>query len=297
MRFWKVSLPPRVCLGLCLVLSIVGAPSYPGSYQDSPLDFSLLCWFWLLSFGTLDLCPSNYSRTLAPHLLLVLLVWLHLLPFGDPHVWLAICMDPNHLRGELVRLNQAITNLTHIVQELSVRVTNLETARPVSLSRWVLAEPSRPTIECFWPPCRLYQVECGVPEIPQKVLDLVSTLQTSPSRRDFRARRAFRLGFWARSSISCCIPYTTHLESIEEESKIFFVYLTTFGTSYQFRDASTAEKFLAGPSGHRYPAVVQGFPIEEELEIFCIGGHFEVPAVLQWTLTASLSQVRESRLY
>ena len=206
-------------------------------------------------------------------------------------------MDPNHLRGELVRLNQAITNLTQVVQELSVRVANLETARPVSLSRWVLAEPSRPPIESFWPPYRLYQVEDGAPDIPQKILDLASTLQASPGRRDFRARRAFRLGFWARSSISCCIPYTTHLESIEEENKVFFVYLTTFGTSYQFRDAPTAEKFLAGPAGHQYPAVVQGFPTEEELEIFCIGGHFEVPAVLQWTLTASLSQARVTRLY
>ena len=205
-------------------------------------------------------------------------------------------MDQNFLRGELVRLNQVLTNLTQIVQELSVRVTSLETQQPLQLSRWVLAEPARPTIESFWPPCRLYQVECGAPEVPEPVLDLVSTLPTSPHRKDFRARRAFRLGFWARSSISCVIPYTTHLEEIEEQSKVWFVYLTNFGTAYQFRDASAAERFLAGPGGQRYPAVVQGFPSEEELEIFCIGGHFEVPAILQWTLTASLSQVRERRL-
>ena len=205
-------------------------------------------------------------------------------------------MDRTPTPGAIVRLTQGIADLNQAVQELSVRVTNLEVRQPLSLWRWALVEPARRTVEAYYPPYRLHQADCGAPDIPPRVLDLVQTVAANRSRRELRGRRAFRLGFFARACINCVITYQ-HTDHIEEEDKFWFVFLINYGISFQFIAKEDVNRFLVGPGGHQCPSVVQGFATEEELEVFCIGGDFQVPALLTWKLVASHSQTRETLLY
>ena len=127
-----------------------------------------------------------------------------------------------------------------------------------------------------------HTVEEGPPELPPDCVffakcTLSDTLTPKP---EIRALRAYRLGFWDKASVDCCVEQFPSSEVTVDLPTWHWVVLRTKGWNLPVRFDRQADfdRF----SCQETIEVCQTFSSLAEIEIYCFGAAIEVPTLLRW---------------
>lgn len=125
-------------------------------------------------------------------------------------------------------------------------------------------------------------VEEGPPELPQSCLDLalVSLSPNGTPRPEIRALRAFRLGFWDKSSLLCRVPQLPSSEPPVDLPDWHWIALKTkdWALPVRFGSLSDFERFC----NQETVEIFQTFSSLAELEIYCVGASIKVSTLIRW---------------
>ena len=275
------------CRGLCPVLCIVVRPWSLFSFLVSFLDLSVDLFLQPQYFG---FWTSHF--VLQPFHLAHHWSWVELVPPEPVLAFLAICMsDPSA---------QAIQELTSAVQALTLAISGQNTAaQPASADSspgdWEVigteSQDVRVARDTHCTSVKHRTAEEGPGEIPPILLDIArNKLTAKPPGADFRARRAFNAGFWARIAIDTDTQYSP-AEPIPECRIQHWVVLAcpAFGGSARF---TTRTDFGRAIEGDPSNSVFEAFASQTEVEIFCAGASAPFPALRTWRKPVSSSSAR-----
>ena len=123
--------------------------------------------------------------------------------------------------------------------------------------------------------------EEGPGPIPPVLLDIArSKLTSKPPGADFRAKRAFVAGFWARVAIDTDTPYV-QADPLPECKIQHWIVLAcpSFEGAARF---TTRTDFGRAIEGDTRNSVYEAFASQTELEIFCAGASAPLPALRTW---------------
>ena len=102
-----------------------------------------------------------------------------------------------------------------------------------------------------------------------------------------RIRRAFTAGFWAKISVDCGVKLSGP-EPLKLRDTQFLV-VRAIGLPYPVCVLKEERDLLVGQGSQ---ALSCGFPSLAEVQAFCCGAGFEVPASYKWKNSASSSATR-----
>lgn len=125
-----------------------------------------------------------------------------------------------------------------------------------------------------------HTVEEGPPELPQSCLDLALVSLSHTVTPEIRALRAFRLGFWDKSSLLCSIPQLPSTELPVDLPDWHWIALKTkdWALPVRFGSLSDFERFC----NQETVEIHQTFSSLAELEIYCVGAAIKVPTLIRW---------------
>ena len=275
------------CRGRCLVLCIVVPQLSLFSFLVTSLDLSVDLLLLLQYFG---FWTSHFA--LQPFHLVHHWSWVEPGPSEPDRVCLAICMSDLP--------SQAIQELTSAVQALTLAISGQSpSAQPSSADSspgdWEVigteTQDIRVAKDIHCTSVKHRTAEEGPGEIPPILLDFARNKLTAKSPGpEFRARRAFNAGFWARIAIDTDTAYSL-AEPIPECRIQHWIVLAclAFGGSARF---TTRSDFGRAIEGDPRFSVYEAFASQTELEIFCAGASVPLPALRTWRKPVSSLSAR-----
>ena len=124
-------------------------------------------------------------------------------------------------------------------------------------------------------------VETGPPEIPDFCLQLGQLhFGPNPEFVQNKVSSAFEAGFWAKSAIDCCIPYSVRKPASSGEIIRHIVVLRSSHIS-SFR-VNCWQDFTDLCDITDAQLVYESFSTFAEVQLFCAGAGLEVPALKKW---------------
>ena len=192
---------------------------------------------------------------------------------------------------------QAIAELTSAVQALTLAISGQATSATASSADstpgdWeVIGSESQDVRIALDSKCvevKQRAAEEGPGEIPPILLDIArSKLTAKPPGADFRAKRAFTAGFWARVAVNTSTPYR-QADPVPGCKIQHWVVLScpAFEGAARF---TTRTDFGRAIEGDLHNSVYETFASQTELEIFCAGASAPLPALRTWRKPMSSS--------
>ena len=243
------------------------------------LPFSFLCssglgldlaWVSFLGSTLLGLSLSLFLPDLS---LALAELFLKLVPDWLATWWMSDTVEVS--QSDLRRIVEAVEILTEAVSRLQpyVRERTFE---------WVEVAPREPP-PLFDEEVRSrvsgelegYGGDTGAPLVPAECLALCAHLPEGEER----ARRAFRLGFWACVAVDCHLAYQSE-DQIPGLPSVQWVILRGGGNYNPCRvySAEEAERILAGAE----KPICEAFGSYAEVNCFCLGAGCWIPRLMSW---------------
>lgn len=192
--------------------------------------------------------------------------------------------------------DEAIRELATAISRLATAIEGHQSAGPVVLPSLPTSAAADYEIVCIYPPslpfdpdtwtahtrslsCRI--VEEGPPDIPGFCWNLgFQNLGTDKEVVSKKVQSAFVAGFWARAAVDCAIPYSRREHPYTGEIIRHFVVLRS-SHPHPFRVTCWQDLADICDVTDRL-LVFESFATFTEVQLFCAGTRWEIPALNGW---------------
>ena len=191
----------------------------------------------------------------------------------------------------------ALVNLTSAIHRLAAAIESQNGLGPAVLPAAQTASSASGDITVFYPPslpfpaevwiphCQslsFYGVETGPPEIPSFCWQLgLQNLVGGRVNTERKIESAFHAGFWARSAVDCCVPYSQRKLVDPESIHRHFVVLRS--SHYEPFRVNSFEDLTSICDITDEQIVYEPFSTFTEVQVFCAGAGREIPSLKRWT--------------
>ena len=164
-----------------------------------------------------------------------------------------------------------------LAESIRVAITGLPANTPPLVGLVPLSAPAQSIAGTDFSTESYHRVACSLDPLPGYCIDLCIRLGGSKGDIEFRARRAWEAGLWARATLQGLVPKPRPSPKLPGYKNTIYIVVRAPGVSVPTRLDSAAEYFRIIPSFAGSDSISHAFASVAEARVYCAGVGIALP--------------------